>query len=220
MLQDLYVFDMDETLFDADCAVLWNEFLVEKGIATTPGFLEEDARLMALYAQGELKMEDYLTFSMSPLKGVPKKDIACWVEQCIDEKIMPRFYPQARTLLATLKRDEVDTVMISASVGFLVQAIAKRIGIDVAMGIDLVEESCTYTAEIDGIATYREGKVTRLQQWIKDENRVYHATHFFTDSINDLPLCDHADFVYLVNPCPRLKALSHREHWQVLAWVL
>lgn len=31
MSKPLYVFDMDETLFDADCAMLWNRFLVEKG---------------------------------------------------------------------------------------------------------------------------------------------------------------------------------------------
>ncbi|MGF1749913.1 MULTISPECIES: HAD family hydrolase [Vibrio] len=220
MLQDLYVFDMDETLFDADCAVLWNEFLIEKGIATTPGFLEEDTRLMALYAQGDLKMEDYLTFSMSPLKGVPKQDIACWVEQCIDEKIMPRFYPQASDLLANLRRDEVDTVMISASVSFLVQAIAKRIGIDVAMGIDLVEENNTYTPEINGIPTYREGKVSRLKQWLKDESRTYEAIHFYTDSINDLPLCEYADFAYLVNPCRRLTKENETCNWPVLNWQL
>ncbi|MCW8348680.1 HAD-IB family hydrolase [Vibrio sp. ZSDZ65] len=218
MLQDLYVFDMDETLFDVDCAVLWHEFLVEKEITTTANFREEDARLMALYAQGELDMKDYLSFSIAPLKGISDREVGLWVEQCIDEKIMPRFYPQAKALLASLKRDEVDTVMISASVSFLVNAIAQRIGIDVAMGIDLVKEKNTYTSEIEGVPTYRDGKVIRLKQWLVEQNRTYKAIHFFTDSINDLPLCQYADFVYLVNPCRQLQRLSHQEHWKVLDW--
>ncbi len=32
MSKPLYVFDMDETLINADCAMIWNAFLVEKGI--------------------------------------------------------------------------------------------------------------------------------------------------------------------------------------------
>ncbi|MEF1164968.1 HAD-IB family hydrolase, partial [Vibrio parahaemolyticus] len=50
MSKPLYVFDMDEALINADCAMIWNVFLVEKGIATQSNFIEEDQRLMALYA--------------------------------------------------------------------------------------------------------------------------------------------------------------------------
>ncbi|MFA0087138.1 HAD family hydrolase [Vibrio sp. 10N.261.51.F12] len=218
MSKPLYVFDMDETLFDADCAMLWNEFLVEKGIAIQVDFLEQDQRLMTLYAQGELDMEDYLSFSMAPLQGVSKSQVASLVNECIDEKIMPRFFPQAKARLAELKRDAIDTVIISASVSFLVQAIGQRIGIDTAMGIDLIEDKNAYTAQIKGIPTYRDGKVLRLKQWLEAGDRHYTSIHFYTDSINDLPLCEYADFAYLVNPCPRLKAMSDRENWQVLEW--
>lgn len=220
MSKPLYVFDMDETLFDADCAMLWNRFLVEKGIATAPDFLEEDKRRMALYAQGNMDMEDYLKFSMSPLSGVSKEAVSLLVEQCIDEKIMPRLFPQAATLIEQLKRDNIQTVIISASVSFLVSAIGKRIGIDEAMGIDLAEEGGCYTALIDGIPTYREGKVARLEQWLKEGTTQYSEIHFYTDSINDRPLCEFADHAYLVNPCPLLKALGDKKDWQQLDWSL
>lgn len=218
MSNPLYVFDMDETLFDADCAMLWNEFLVEKGIANEPGFLEEDQRLMALYAQGKMDMEDYLKFSMSPLSGVPKETVSLLVEQCIGEKILPRMFSQAKTLLSQLKRDRIETVIVSASVSFLVAAIARRIGIDVAMGIDLVEEGGGYGATMCGTPTYREGKVLRLQQWLAKHEVSYSSLHFYTDSINDRPLCEFADVTYLVNPCPLLEALGQRKGWQQLHW--
>ncbi|GAL35444.1 phosphoserine phosphatase [Vibrio maritimus] len=220
MSNPLYVFDMDETLFDADCATLWNEFLVEKGIATESGFLEEDQRLMALYAQGKMEMEEYLKFSMSPLSGVSKETVSLLVEQCIDEKILPRLYPQAATLIEQLKRDKIRSVIISASVSFLVSAIGKRIGIDEAMGIDLVEEGGHYTATIAGTPTYREGKVERLQQWLDVSLEPFTPIHFYTDSINDRSLCEYADHVYLVNPCPLLKALGEKKRWQQLTWSL
>ncbi|MDW1988439.1 HAD-IB family hydrolase, partial [Vibrio sp. 811] len=71
MSKPLYVFDMDETLINADCAMIWNAFLVEKGIATQSNFIEEDQRLMVLYAEGKMDMEDYLEFCMAPLADMP-----------------------------------------------------------------------------------------------------------------------------------------------------
>ncbi|GAL20771.1 phosphoserine phosphatase [Vibrio maritimus] len=157
---------------------------------------------------------------MSPLSGVSKETVSLLVEQCIDEKIMPRLFPQAATLIEQLKRDNIQTVIISASVSFLVSAIGKRIGIDEAMGIDLVEEGGCYTARIDGIPTYREGKVARLEQWLIESTTQYSEIHFYTDSINDRPLCEFADYAYLVNPCPLLKALGDKKDWQQLDWSL
>ncbi|MFC5080439.1 haloacid dehalogenase-like hydrolase [Vibrio thalassae] len=220
MSKPLYVFDMDETLFDADCAVLWNEFLVEQGIAMQPDFLEQDKRLMALYADGKMDMEDYLEFSIAPLTHAPTERVQQWVEQCIDEKILSRLFPQARALLADLKRDDIHTIIISASVSFLVEAIAKRLGINVAMGIDLELEQNSFTAKIKGIATYREGKVAKLAQWLSEQDNSYTEIHFYTDSINDRPLCEFADYAYLVNPCPALKALGEKQGWKQLKWSL
>ncbi|MCG9656171.1 HAD family hydrolase [Vibrio mediterranei] len=220
MSKPLYVFDMDETLFDADCAVLWNEFLVEQGIAVQPDFLDQDKRLMALYAEGKMDMEDYLEFSIAPLTHVSTERVKQWVEQCIDEKILSRLFPQAQTLLADLKRDDIQTIIISASVSFLVEAIAKRLGIDVAMGIDLELKQNSFTSKIKGIATYREGKVAKLAQWLSAQDNSYTEIHFYTDSINDRPLCEFADYAYLVNPCPALKALGEKQGWKQLKWSL
>lgn len=51
MSKPLYVFDMDETLVNGDAAMLWNAFLVEKGIVSDPSFIDEDQRLMGLYSK-------------------------------------------------------------------------------------------------------------------------------------------------------------------------
>lgn len=218
MSKPLYVFDMDETLINADCAMIWNEFLVEKGIATEPNFIEEDQRLMKLYAEGKMDMEDYLEFCMSPLSNVPIEQVNMLVAECVDKQILPKQFKQSKTLIEQLTRDGVDMVIISASVTFLVEAVGQGIGIPTALGIDLVEQQGSYSAEISGIPSYREGKVTRLQQWLEAQSESYSEVHFYTDSINDLPLCQHADFAYLVNPCPRLKEHANQPNWTVLNW--
>ena len=218
MSKPLYVFDLDETLINADCAMIWNEFMVKKGIATAPNFIEEDKRLMGLYAEGKMDMEDYLTFSMKPIENMPIEQVNALVEECVENHILTKQFPQAKTLIEQLSGDEIDMVIISASVTFLVEAVGQRIGIPNVLGIDLVEADNRYSAEIDGIPSYREGKVTRLKQWLETQPDNYSEIHFYTDSVNDLPLCEYADYAYLVNPCPRLKEHTKRPNWTVLSW--
>ncbi|MEF1341251.1 HAD family hydrolase, partial [Vibrio rotiferianus] len=173
---------------------------------------------MGLYAEGKMDMEDYLTFSMKPLENMPIEQVNALVEECVENHILAKQYPQAKTLIEQLSRDGIDMVIISASVTFLVAAVGRHLGIPTALGIDLVVADNRYTAEIDGVPSYREGKVTRLKQWLEAQFDSYSEIHFYTDSINDLPLCEYADYAYLVNPCPRLKEHSDRTKWRVLSW--
>ncbi|BBM67246.1 haloacid dehalogenase [Vibrio alfacsensis] len=218
MPKPLYVFDMDETLINGDCAMIWNAFMVEKGIVTQPNFIEEDQRLMALYAKGEMNMEDYLQFSMAPLANLSMVQVNKLVEECAETHILPKQFTQAKILIEQLSQDGIDMVIISASVTFLVEAVGRRLGISTALGIDLIETDNRYTAKISGIPSYREGKVTRLKHWLDAQTDTYSEIHFYSDSINDLPLCEFADYAYLVNPCPRLKAHANKPNWTVLSW--
>ncbi|GAK87278.1 phosphoserine phosphatase [Vibrio ponticus] len=218
MSNPLYVFDMDETLINGDCAMIWNEFLVEKGIAIADNFLAEDKRLMALYAQGKMDMEDYLQFSMAPLANMSIAQVDQLVLECVEQRILPKQFERSQLLIEQLNQQNADMVIISATVSFVVAAVGRRIGIPAALGIDMVVENGCYSAQIDGIPSYREGKVARLEQWLSEQSQHYSEVHFYTDSINDLPLCEYADHVHLVNPCPQLKALADRPNWQVLNW--
>ncbi|MEZ8990325.1 HAD family hydrolase [Vibrio breoganii] len=218
MAKPLYVFDMDETLINGDCAMIWNEFLLEKGVVQDPSFLAEDQRLMELYSQGKLDMDEYLEFAMAPLLHLSKKDVDALVDECVETHILSRQFDESKTLIQQLEADGIDMLIISATVTFVVEAVAKRIGIKHSLGIDLAEKNDRYTAKIEGVPSYREGKVTRLEQWLSQSKQPYAAIHFYTDSINDLALCEHADYAYLINPCPSLAALPKQDNWTTLSW--
>ncbi|ELV8625786.1 HAD family hydrolase [Vibrio cidicii] len=218
MPNPLYVFDLDKTLINGDCAMIWNAFLAEKGIATDANFVQEDQRLMALYDQGKMNMADYLAFTIAPLTHLPIEEVHALATECVERDILPKQFSQAKTLIAQLQREGIDMLIISASVSFLVKAVAQRLGIKQAIGIDLQLNGDRYSTQISGIPSYREGKVTRLKEWLKTENRSDVTIHFYTDSINDLPLCQYADVTYLVNPCPQLEAYSAQTKWTKLKW--
>lgn len=218
MTNPLYVFDLDHTLIGCDCMMEWHQFLVEKNIAASAEFLAEDERLMEQYANGELDMAAYLAFSLSPLKDKSVEAVAKLAQECIKTRILPKQYPQAKTLIDSLKKEGKQMVVISASVTFLVQPIARALGIDVALGIDLKISDDRYTNEIEGVLSYQQGKVTRLQQWMATQDTTFDEIHFYSDSINDLSLLQHADAGYLVNPCAKLVAYKDEPTFTTLRW--
>jgi phosphoserine phosphatase len=66
--------------------------------------------------------------------------------------------------------------------------------------------------------TYREGKVTRLQAWMKEQGEVLDGAYFYSDSRNDLPLLQVVDHPHVVNPDPALLAYAQQAGWPILNW--
>lgn len=163
-------------------------------------------------------MQEYLDFAMAPLSELSTNEVDKLVEECVKSEILGRQFTQAASLIESLLKDNIDMLIISASVTFLVQAVGKQIGITNALGIDLQIKDNRYTSRIQGVPSYREGKVTRLEQWLASMAEQYTDIHFYTDSINDLPLCEFADQAYLVNPCPQLAEHGERYNWPKLSW--
>jgi HAD superfamily hydrolase (TIGR01490 family) len=219
MPQPLYVFDMDDTLINGDCASLWSQFLVEKKIALDPDFLDTDKALMALYAKGELDMEAYIAYTLAPMANISISEVESLVDEFVKNKVMPLVFPEAIQLIQSLKVNNIQCIIISATVTFIVKNVAKALMIDDALGIDLLIKNDCYQNQVTGVATYREGKVIRLKQWLAEKTVAFEGIHFYSDSINDLPLCEYADHTYLVNPCVRLRdeAKKHPK-WAIYQW--
>ncbi|WP_165311243.1 HAD family hydrolase [Vibrio ziniensis] len=218
MSKYLYIFDMDETLVDGDCSMLWNQYLVDEGYVDIPNFLDIDKELMARYARGEMDMEEYLDFVMQPLSDIPTESVDTMLYDFVERYVSPRVYEEAKTLIHSLKNTSNDMLIISATASFIVSKVAKSLGIAQSLGIDMVVDNNRYTSKVDGVPSYREGKITRLEMWLQQKSDEYEGLHFFTDSINDLPLCNYADRVYLVNPCEKLKQAAQGKNWQTYAW--
>ncbi len=218
MPQPLYIFDMDDTLVAGDCSMLWNQYLFDKGVATLPDFLETDRKLMALYAIGKLDMEEYMEYVMQPLAGIPQQEVDNMVDDFVATRVAPLIYPEAISLIRSLSEKQVPMLVISATASFIVRKVAQSLGIHHVIGIDMAEDNGGYGAEIVGIPSYREGKIARLKVWQEEQKQPFSETHFYTDSINDLPLCEYADYAYLINPCAQLKEAAKDKPWVVYHW--
>lgn len=214
----LAIFDLDETLIGGDCASLWSQEMVKLGWADGDSFLAHEQALMRQYAAGSLAMEDYMAFTLSPLVGRTPEEVAHVVEPFVEDVIEPIFYSDATRCLAKHRAAGDRILLISASAHFLVSAIAARLRVEDVLAIDLEEQHGHYSGQTCGVLTYREGKVSRLHDWLQEQGESLDGAYFYSDSRNDLPLLQLVDKPAVVNPDAALLQHAQQAGWPVLNW--
>ena len=75
------------------------------------------------------------------------------------------------------------------------------------------------TGEVQGVPAYREGKVTRVQQWLARQGLAcedFERITFYSDSTNDLPLLERVSHPVATNPAPALERIAAERGWPIL----
>jgi HAD superfamily hydrolase (TIGR01490 family) len=214
----LAIFDLDETLIHGDCASLWSEQMVRLEWVDGESFLRKDQALMQVYGEGKLAMEDYMAFSLEPVAGRTPEEVDFLVEPWVEDVIEPLIFSDATRTMARHRAAGDRILIISASAVFLVQAIAARLGVDDVLAIDLEVNHGVYSGRTEGVLTYREGKVTRLAQWLHEQGESLEGASFYSDSRNDLPLLLKVTHPQVVNPDPVLLEHAKQAGWPVHHW--
>lgn len=214
----LAIFDLDETLIHGDCASLWSEQMARLGWVDGKEFLRRDHELMEAYGKGHLRMEEYMAFSLEPIAGRTLEEVQHLVEPWVEDVIEPIIYGDACRCIAEHRKRGDRILIISASGTHLVGPIAARLGVDEYLAIELEAVNGVYTGQTHGVLTYREGKITRLLEWLDQEQENLEGASFYSDSRNDLPLLLKVDFPHAVNPDAVLREHAEINGWPILSW--
>ena len=113
-----------------------------------------------------------------------------------------------------------DTVLIvTATNEFVTRPIAQALGVSDLIAVELARDAQGwFTGEILGTPSMREGKVTRLQQWLHARGLDWQTVHttFYSDSRNDLPLLQRATHPVATNPDDTLRGVARDRGWPIL----
>ena len=133
--------------------------------------------------------------------------------------IQPAIKPQALELVQAHRAQGDTLVMVTATNEFVTTPIAQAFGMDVLLAVQLVRDADgNFTGEIDGTPSLREGKVTRVNQWLQAQGLSLPEVHatFYSDSMNDLPLLEKVDVPVVTNGGPALKQIAQERGWRIL----
>lgn len=224
---DLFVFDLDYTLLNADSSTLWCDYLVRQGLIADPAaFLRHEEELMDLYAAGRMQVQDYIAFTAQATARFTKAELDDLCASYVRSSLSRHVFADGYELVQQLQREHRPLLIISASAAYIVrQAASLLFGLSSEQVIAVEQQvriredgRICYSPEIAGIPPFQQGKVTCLKAWQEAHGLEQAKIHFWTDSINDLPLCLYADEVCAVNPAPAFARIARTHGFALEQW--
>jgi HAD superfamily hydrolase (TIGR01490 family) len=213
----LAIFDLDNTLIAGDSDYLWGQHLVEIGVVDGAVYEAANAQFYADYREGRLDIDAFLRFALQPLSEHGMDDLQAWRADFIARRIDPVLLEAAQALIDRHRAAGDTLLIITATNAFVTAPIAERYGIPHLIATEPEQRDGRYTGAVAGIPAFQHGKVQRLEQWLRARDETLAGSHFYSDSINDVPLLERVDHPVAVDPDPRLRALACERGWPILS---
>ncbi len=222
----LTLFDLDHTLLPIDSDYAWGVFTTTIGWTDPVDFNRRNDEFYAHYKAGTLDIHDYVRFATEAVRrqGAIKAQAAH--AEFMRSVIEPAILPEALDLVLSHQQAGDTVVIVTATNEFVTRPIAQAFGVAELIAVELARDgrdmaaggSGWITGEIAGVPSAREGKVTRVSQWLQNRALGWAdvETTFYTDSINDLSLMETVTHPVATNPDARLRAIAETRGWRIL----
>jgi HAD superfamily hydrolase (TIGR01490 family) len=213
------LFDLDHTLIPIDSDYEWGEFTIALGWCDSTEFKRRNAEFFEHYRAGTLDIHDYVRFATQAIREQGAEHSAAAHARFMREVVQKAITPQALALVDGHRAAGDELVIVTATNEFVTRPIAEAFGVKELIAVELARDAKGWvTGEILGTPSAREGKVTRMEQWLAARGLAWGdvETTFYTDSLNDLALMEKATHPVATNPDERLRALAAERGWRIL----
>lgn len=216
---NLTLFDLDGTLLPFDSDHAFGEFMVELGWADASAFRARNDAFLAAHHAGQLDLAAYVDFATAAWRGKPMAEVLAARERFLAARVLP-LHAAARALVGAHQAAGDRVAIVTATNEFVTEPIAQAFGVADLIALQLLRDAQGHvTGAIRGVPSHREGKVTRVAEWLAHEGRdwaSFERVTVYGDSLNDLPLLERASDPVATNPGPALEALARERGWRVL----
>jgi len=217
---NLALFDLDNTLLSGDSDFEWSQFLVEQGVLDRELFEAKNLAFYEQYKAGTLDIHEFLDFQLKPLSRHARKVLDVWHEDFMRCNVRPMMGDKARALVNEHLAAGDVCVVITATNSFVTAPIVREFGIEHLIATDPEQKNGEFTGAVAGVPSFREGKVTRMEQWLRERGwdwDSFEQSCFYSDSLNDLPLLSKVKRPVAVDPDATLRAHAEARGWPVIS---
>ena len=212
----LALFDLDNTLLGGDSDHAWGDYLCERGILDAATYKTRNDEFYQDYLAGTLDLTAYLNFTLEILGRTDMAQLDEWHRDFMRDCIEPIMLPKALELIAKHREAGDKLVVITATNRFVTAPIVEKLGIDTLLATECEIVDGRYTGRTTDVPCFREGKVTRLNRWLEENQLSLDDSYFYSDSLNDLPLLEKVANPVAVDPDPKLRAEAESRGWPVI----
>ena len=215
-MSKLTIFDLDNTLLAGDSDRAWGQYIVEKKIVSD-AFLVESEKFYNSYYEGDLDIDGFLAFCLKPLTENKLSELLELRKGFIEDKIKPMMLEEAiRTV--EQKKIEGPVIIATATNSFVTRPIADLFKIKDLIATEFIIKDNEFTGEVDGIPCFREGKVKKVEEWVKTNGYDLSSATFYSDSFNDLPLLEKVETAIVVDGDDKLIEQAKNNDWECISF--
>ena len=219
-MQNLALFDLDNTLLAGDSDYNWSLFLIDEGLLDAQTHHERNEQFYQDYKSGNLDIYQFLNFQLKPLSQHSKKFLDTLHLKYMDKVIRPMMTQKAQDLVNKHQFEGDLCIVITATNSFVTKPIATAYGIEHLIGTDPEMVNGEYTGGVIGVPSFQEGKVTRINQWLEARGQQlsdYKISYFYSDSHNDLPLMKLVTNPVAVDADETLLLYAKQQGWPLIS---
>lgn len=213
----LAIFDLDETLIAGDSDYAWFQFIIEQGLVDPDKYNEQNYRFYRQYKEGNLDIYAYLELVCTILAQFGEDELYSLRDRFVEIKITPLWLPKAFQLINYHRQLQHQLLVITSTVEFIAAPIVQRLGIPHLIAPVPEKIDRRFTGKIVGTASFQQGKVIRLKQWLKDRRLTLADSYFYSDSHNDMPLLEVVDHPVVVDPDAKLQLVAEQKGWNTIS---
>lgn len=217
---NLALFDLDNTLLAGDSDFQWAQFLIEQRALDRELHEARNLEFYQQYKAGTLDIHEFLDFQLKPLARHSRSQLDAWHREFMTNKILPLIAPGARALIERHQLDGDLCIIITATNSFVTAPIAHALGIEHLIATEPEQVDGEFTGQVSGVPCFREGKITRLEEWLNQHNLTWLSflqSWFYSDSLNDLPLLGKVTHPVAVDPDATLRSHADEHGWPIIS---
>jgi HAD superfamily hydrolase (TIGR01490 family) len=217
---NLTLFDLDNTLLNGDSDFEWSQFLIRIGVLDRELFEAKNLDFYEHYKAGTLDIQEFLDFQLKPLSRHARKTLDEWHSRFMRERALGMISGAARDLVDRHRNAGDVCAIITATNSFVTAPIAREFGVEHLIATEPEQKNGEFTGRVAGVPSFREGKITRLEDWMDLQGwnwSSFAATTFYSDSLNDLPLLAKVKHPVAVNPDETLLKHANLHGWKVMS---
>ena len=216
-MNELLIFDLDNTLLAGDSDRNWGIFLAEQKVVGS-SYLDESEKFYNNYYDGNLDIDGFLSFCLKPLIENDMSYLLELRKQFIEDKIKPIITEPGREIINQAIEDGKTVIIATATNDFVTRPIADLFNVRTLIATEFEVINQKFTGKVLNTPCFREGKVSKVKKWVDDNNFDLSKASFYSDSFNDLPLLEKVKNHVIVDGDDKLLEIGKNRNWDCISF--
>ena len=216
-MNELLIFDLDNTLLAGDSDRNWGIFLAEQKVVES-SYLDESEKFYNNYYDGSLDIDGFLSFCLKPLIENDMEYLLKLRQQFIEDKIKPIVTQPGKEIINHALQNGKTVVIATATNDFVTRPIADLFNVQTLIATEFEIKNQQFTGKVIDAPCFREGKLNKVQKWVDDNNFDLSKASFYSDSFNDLPLLEKVKTPVIVDGDDKLVEIGKNRDWDCVSF--